>query len=271
MTNTVGFPGLNLTFEINRVAFTLFGREVYWYGLIIVLGLVLGTLIGLKNAKKIGLSADTIYDFLLWAIPACVIGARIYYVATSWSDYKDNPISVLYVWEGGIAIYGAIIAAIITLLIFCKTKKIPPYDMLDCCCVGLILGQAVGRWGNFVNCEAYGTVTNLPWRMSIEEAGRILEVHPTFLYESLWNFIGFALLLFLFHRKRTFPGKVFWTYLLWYGIGRFFIEGLRTDSLYVGDFRISQIVALLSVIASIIILLRLKKAKPFPSESTDAI
>lgn len=271
MTNTVGFPGLGLEFTINRVAFTLFGREVYWYGLIIVLGLVLGTLIALKNTKKVGLSTEIIYDYLLFAIPACVIGARIYYVATSWSDYKDNPISVLYVWEGGIAIYGAILAAILTLLLFCKVKKIAPYDMLDCCCVGLILGQAVGRWGNFVNGEAYGTVTTLPWRMSIEEAGRILEVHPTFLYESLWNLIGFALLLFLFHRKRTFPGKVFWTYLLWYGAGRFFIEGLRTDSLYVGDFRISQIVAVLSVILSVIMLIRLKKTEVTPPELTDAM
>ena len=143
--------------------------------------------------------------------------------------------------------------------------------MLDCCCVGLILGQAVGRWGNFVNCEAYGTVTTLPWRMSIEEAGRILEVHPTFLYESLWNIIGFALLLFLFHRKRTFPGKVFWTYLLWYGMGRFFIEGLRTDSLYVGAFRISQIVAVLSVIVSVIMLIRLRKTRVTPPKSTDAM
>lgn len=261
MKHTIGFPGLGLEFTINRVAFTLFGREVYWYGLIIVLGLVAGTLIALKNAKKIGLSTELIYDFLLWAIPACVVGARLYYVATSWEDYQDNPLSVLYVWEGGIAIYGAIIAAIITLLIFCKKKKVPAYDMLDCCCVGLLLGQAIGRWGNFVNAEAYGTVTTLPWGMSILESGRLLQVHPTFLYESLWNLIGFGLLLFLFYRKRNFPGKIFWTYLLWYGAGRFFIEGLRTDSLYVGPFRISQIVALISVVLAIIMLIRLKPRK----------
>lgn len=259
MKNLVGFPGLHLEFEWNRVAFTLFGHDVYWYGLIIVSGLIAGTLIGVKNAKKIGLSADCIYDYLLWAIPACVIGARVYYVSTSWEDYRSNPLSVLYIWEGGIAIYGAVIAAIITMLIFCKVKKLRPYDMLDCCCSGLILGQAIGRWGNFINCEAYGTATSLPWRMSIEKAGQILEVHPTFLYESLWNFIGFALLLFLFYRKRTFSGKIFWIYLLWYGIGRFFIEGLRTDSLYVGAFRISQIVALISVIASSVMLIVLSR------------
>lgn len=261
MKHTIGFPGFGWEFTLDRVAFTLFGKDIYWYGLIIALGLVLGTFIALKNAKKIDLSTEYIYDYLLWAIPACIIGARTYYVATSWSDYRDNPISALYFWEGGIAVYGAIIAAIITMIIFCKVKKISLYDMLDCCSIGLILGQAIGRWGNFVNMEAYGGVTTLPWRMSIEEAGRILEVHPTFLYESLWNFIGFALLLFLFYKKRSFQGKVFWTYLLWYGIGRFFIEGLRTDSLYVGEFKISQIVAILSVIASIIMLIRLKRTK----------
>lgn len=259
MVHTIGFPGLGLEFHINRVAFTLFGREVYWYGLIIVLGLVLGTWIVLRNAKKIGLSADIIYDFLLWAIPTSIIGARIYYVATTWSTYRDHPISVLYLWEGGIAVYGAIIASIITLLIFCKYKKIPAYDMMDCCCIGLILGQAVGRWGNFVNAEAYGTETTLPWRMSLTEAGRIIEVHPTFLYESLWDFAVFALLLYLFYRKRSFSGKIFWNYLLWYGIGRFFIEGLRTDSLYIGPLRISQCVAVLSVIASVIMLIWLSK------------
>lgn len=259
MKNLVGFPGLSLEIQLNRVAFTLFGHDVYWYGLIIVFGLICGTLIGVKNAKKIGLSADCIYDYLLWAIPACMVGARAYYVATSWKDYRDNPLSVLYIWEGGIAIYGAVIAAIITMLIFCKIKKLRAYDMLDCCCSGLILGQAIGRWGNFVNGEAYGTVTSLPWRMSIEKAGQILEVHPTFLYESLWNIIGFALLLFLFYRHRTFGGKIFWTYLLWYGIGRFFIEGLRTDSLYIGIFRISQIVALISVILSSAMLIFLSR------------
>ena len=259
MKHTIGFPGLGLEFEVNRVAFTLFGRDIYWYGLIIVLGLVLGTVVALRNAKKIGMSADTIYDFLLWAIPLSVIGARIYYVATKWSEYREHPISVLYLWEGGIAVYGSIIAAILTLLVFCKIKKIPAYDLLDCCCVGLILGQAVGRWGNFVNAEAYGTSTTLPWRMSLLEGGRMIEVHPTFLYESLWDFGVFVLLMVLFTRKRTFPGKVFWNYLLWYGIGRFFIEGLRTDSLYIGSLRISQCVAALSVIVSVIMLFWLSK------------
>lgn len=262
MTHTIGFPGLGLEFEMNRVAFTLFGKEIYWYGLIIVLGLILGTVIAVRNAKKIGLSADTVYDFLLWAIPLSVIGARIYYVAASWSQYRENPISALYIWEGGIAVYGSIIAAVITLLVFCNIKKIPTYDLLDCCCVGLILGQAIGRWGNFVNGEAYGAATTLPWRMSLMEGGRLIEVHPTFLYESLWDFAVFALLLMLFNRKRTFPGKVFWNYLLWYGIGRFFIEGLRTDSLYIGSLRLSQCVAVFSVIVSVVMLLRLSKQRP---------
>lgn len=258
MTNTIGFPGLGLEFTVNRVAFQLFGWNIYWYGLILAAGLAAGTAVVLRLARKVDLSPDVIYDFLLWAIPLSILGARTYYVATSWSEYRTHPLSALYLWEGGIAIYGAVIASVLTLLIFCKRKKIPPYQMLDCCCVGLILGQAIGRWGNFFNAEAYGSATSLPWRMSLTAGGRIMEVHPTFLYESCWDLLVFGLLLFLFLRKRTFPGKVFWNYLLWYGAGRFFIEGLRTDSLYVGPFRISQIVAVLSAAAAVFMLYRLR-------------
>lgn len=255
MGGYVGFPGLGLEFHIKRVAFHIFGWPLYWYGIIIACAVLACILLAVRNVKKVNLSPDTLYDYLIWAIPLSIVGARLYYVLSSWETYRSHPASILYIWEGGLAIYGAIIAAVITLLVFCRCKKVPAYDLMDACCISLILGQAIGRWGNFINQEAFGAATTLPWRMRIlDEAGRLVEVHPTFLYESLWNLIGFALLLYVFNRQRKFPGLVFWLYVLWYGMGRFFIEGLRTDSLMMGNIRLSQLVAALSAIAAVVML-----------------
>ncbi|MDO4563129.1 MAG: prolipoprotein diacylglyceryl transferase [Clostridia bacterium] len=249
--NVVSFPRLSLTFELSPVAFKIpvINISVHWYGIIIALGLLLGLLFVTHVAKKQGLDADTITDMLLFAVPTAIIGARVYYVVFKWDDYKDNFADVFKIWEGGIAIYGAVIAAVITALVFFRVKKMNPLPYFDVCSLGLLIGQAIGRWGNFVNGEAHGGPTDWIVGMTINGSEA---VHPTFLYESLWNVAGFFLLYALYRHRRA-DGIGFANYLIWYAAGRFFIEGLRTDSLYAGSFRISQIVALVSIVAGVVI------------------
>ena len=246
--NTISFPRLGISFDINPVAveIPLFGG-IHWYGILIGLGIVLAVLYCSRAAKKEGESVDSVTDIVLYALPVSVIFARTYYVVFSWNDYKDNFADVFKIWEGGIAIYGAVIGAVITAWIYCRVKKLNVLKVFDICCLGLFIGQAVGRWGNFVNAEAFGGYCKYLWGMSIN-GGQ--PVHPTFLYESLWNVLGFVIFSWL-HKKRPFYGYTFFNYLSWYGIGRFFIEGLRPDSLYLGNIRISQLVALLCVLAGI--------------------
>ena len=196
-----------------------------------------------RVAKREGESADSVSDILLYALPVSVICARTYYVAFTWENYKNNFADVFKIWEGGIAIYGAVIGAVLTAWIYCRVKKLSVLKMFDICCMGLMIGQFIGRWGNFVNAEAYGGYCAYLWGMSINGKS---PVHPTFLYESLWNLAGFLILSRL-HKKRPFYGYTFFCYLSWYGAGRFFIEGLRSDSLYFCGMRISQIVAFLCV------------------------
>ena len=180
-------------------------------------------------------------EMLLFAVPCAIIFARIYYVVFNFAEYAEDPIRIFYIWEGGIAIYGAVIGALIGALIYCRIKKISIVRFLDVGALGLMIGQSIGRWGNFVNAEAHGGETGLPWRMMINGAPG---VHPTFLYESLWNILGFILLHF-YSKKRKFSGEVFVLYIIWYGIGRAMIEGLRTDSLYLFNtgIRVSQALA----------------------------
>jgi len=243
--NNISFPKLNISFDINPVAIDIpILGGVRWYGIIIGIGIILAFLYCSHIAKKEGEKSDTITDIILYALPVSVIFARTYYVIFSWESYKDDFSSVFRIWEGGIAIYGAVIGAIITALIYCRVKKLNVLKIFDICSLGLLIGQIIGRWGNFVNAEAFGGYCGYPWGMSINSD---FPVHPTFLYESLWNFLGFIILSRL-HKKRPFYGYTFFTYLSWYGVGRFFIEGLRTDSLYIAGMRISQIVALLCVI-----------------------
>lgn len=257
----VSFPGLGIdSITINRVAFTLFGRPIYWYGLIIAAALLAGVCVALLRAKRQQLSPDHVYDLALLATPIAVVCARLYYVIFNFSRYKDNPIEILYVWEGGIAIYGAVIGAVATAYLYARVRKINVGNLFDMGCIALILGQAIGRWGNFINGEAYGVATDLPWRMAIN--GTL--AHPTFLYESLWNLAGFFL-LWNYEKRKRFHGEVFWMYVLWYGVGRAWIEGLRTDSLYLGTIRISQLVAILSAVAAVIfIIMKRKKYKGTP-------
>lgn len=256
MQNTIAFPGLGIdAFKINEYI-EIFGFKIHWYGVIIALGVILGYLLATHDAKKRGLSADTMTDILLFGLPSAVVCARIYYVLFEFDSYRDNLISVFKIWEGGIAIYGAIIGACLSTFIYCKKKNVNIKKAFDSGAFGLICGQAIGRWGNFVNAEAFGGETRLPWRMELLDLG--ISVHPTFLYESLWNF-GVLLVMLKFRKKQKFDGENFLLYITLYGLGRFWIEGLRTDSLFLGAFRVSQVLALICAITGFVLIIFYRK------------
>ena len=245
MYGTISFPGLGLSFNPSRVAFSIGSKPIYWYGIIIAAGFLFAVWYALKRANQFGLTQDNIIDMLICAVPLAIIGARAYYCLFSWNLYKDDPIRVLYIWEGGLAIYGGVIGAVIGLFLYTKVKKVKTSAMLDIGGLGLLIGQSIGRWGNFMNREAFGAQTNSFLRMGLTDAnGVTIYVHPTFLYESVWNAIG-LLILHFYSKRRKFDGQIFLMYLGWYGLGRMFIEGLRTDSLYVGasNLRVSQLLA----------------------------
>lgn len=260
----ITFPGLGLNFIINPIAIQVFVISIHWYGIIIGFGFVLSLYLATKDSKRYSINTNDITDFILYALPLSIIGARIYYVIFSWQDYKDNILEIFQIWHGGIAIYGGILTAIIVAIFFTKKRNIKTLDFFDFLIPYLALGQAIGRWGNFVNQEAYGVQTSLPWRMEIFDTviGQRIAVHPTFLYESLWNFVLFFFLIW-FRGKKKIKGEVFTLYLAFYGLARFFIEGLRTDSLYWGTLRVSQLLAgLFFVIAmTIFIAQRVRLAK----------
>ena len=258
----ISFPALGI--ELNPPAgFDVFGKTIYLYGVMIALGFILGMLYATKRAPKFGLTEDNIYDVILWALPMGIIGARAYYVIFNFELYRGRPlIDLLAVWEGGLAIYGGIIAAVVTLAVVCRIRKFPVGAVLDCTVFGLMIGQIFGRWGNFFNREAYGAETELFTRMGLTTAKGTIYVHPTFLYESLWNLAGLVLLhLYVQKGKRKYDGEVFTLYVLWYGIGRCMIEGLRADSLYIGStgIRVSQLLAGVSAIIAAGLLLYFRK------------
>lgn len=268
MKSYIEFPYMGLKFFVDRVAFYIVDRPVYWYGLIIAIGLVVAAIATIYLGKKNQVSSDTVLDIVLWGIPSAIVCARAYYVIFNINEYIDNLWDVFKIWNGGIAIYGAIIGAVISTVVYCKIKKINTLKVMDVGSIGLVIGQIIGRWGNFFNQEAFGTNTTLPWAMSGSEIVRklafmknsglnvdpSLPVHPTFLYESLWNVLVLGLLLIVFLKFLKYDGKVFWTYIASYGLGRLFIEGIRTDSLYIGSFRISQLVAVFCIIFGLIML-----------------
>lgn len=259
--NYIRFPGLNLEFYIKPVAFTVFGKDIYLYGLIIATGLILAAVFCSRLMKKEGMPSDTAADIVLYATPVAIVCARLYYVIFNFGEYKDNLWSIFAIWNGGIAIYGAIIGAVTTAYIYCKKKNLDYKKVFDIGVLGLLIGQMIGRWGNFVNAEAYGSITTVPWRMEIIETGKSICVHPTFLYESLWNLLGFILLM-CYRKHKKFDGEIFLMYVGWYGFGRAIIEGLRTDSLYIGIFRISQLVGIASfVVALALIIINRKRVK----------
>ena len=259
MSTTVSFPGLGIgEFSFDRVAFELFGKPIYWYGVIIMLGIMAAFVHAYLRCKQEGIKGDDILDVGLFTVIFGVIGARLYYVVTTLNTHEyENIIDVFAIWEGGLAIYGGIIAGATAIVVTALVKKINPFKVTDTIAPGVGLAQAIGRWGNFMNGEAYGyeVAEGSPlysFRMGLisDYTGAEMKYyHPTFLYESLWNIVGFVIITLLY-RKKKFNGQITLMYFAWYGFGRFFIEGLRTDSLYVGDFRISQVVGAVCFLAA---------------------
>lgn len=287
MSYHVQFPGLGLEFDLNRVAFTLFGMPVYWYGILIAAGMLLALLFAFHYARSFGIDADRMVDVVLISTVFSVVGGRVFYVAMAPFEYESFA-QMLDVRQGGLAIYGAVIGAFLAGFFVCKWRKVPVLPMFDLASLGFLIGQGVGRWGNFVNQEAFGTNTALPWGMysdgtyaylaavqsRLAEQGvavdPALPVHPTFLYESVWCLLGFVL-LWAYMKRRKFHGELLLLYIAWYGAERFFVEGLRTDSLMLGRFRVSQLIAAASVLASLALWLALRKKyrdKPLRIEYT---
>ena len=274
---TVSFPGLGLEFQLNRVAFHVGSWPVYWYGVIIAAGFLLAVMYCSRQATRFGIRQDDIIDMLFFAVPLSIIGARVYYIIFYPELYRRADGSwdfgaMVRIWDGGLAIYGGVIMAVITLLVFCKVRKIKFLAFADLGSYGMLIGQMVGRWGNFVNIEAHGGPTDLPWRMGIYQyvdgTRQYMEVHPTFLYESLWNLAGLLLLIWVGKKHRKFDGQIFLGYFAWYGVGRGFIEGLRTDSLYFLNtpIRVSQVFGFATAAVAIILLVILLTRKHDPAK-----
>jgi len=263
MTHTIAFPGISDTvFTLSKTAFSVFGLDIKWYGVIICIGVLLAMAYTLSRAPQFGLTADQMTDVLLIAIPAGIVGARLYYVVNRWDYYAQHPGDIVKTWEGGLAIYGGIILGFVAALIVCRVKKLNFLAVADLGSLGFLIGQSIGRWGNFVNAEAFGGPTSLPWGMSISGGAT---VHPAYLYESLWNLIGLVALHF-YSKRRRFKGEIVLLYVGWYGLGRAWIEGLRTDSLYLGstDIRISQLLAILCAVTCAGMMIYLSVTKKYP-------
>ena len=264
----ISFPGLFGDWECNIDPIAIhIGHGIYWYGIILALGMLAGLLLCMKQARLFGLTEDNVLDMVLWAVPACIIGARLYYVLFYLDLYRtaDGSLdwgAMLAIWDGGLAIYGAVIMGFVVACLYARKKKLKLWALTDLCVMGLLIGQSIGRWGNFVNREAFGAQTTLPWRMRLWTSSyQYIEVHPTFFYESLWNLIGLLLLLFVITKGRRFDGENTCFYFLWYGLGRTWVEGLRTDSLYLFDWtfmgapiRVSQALSIVLVLVSACVL-----------------
>ena len=252
--STISFPFLGIEVDPPRTL-SLGPLTIYYYGLIIAVGLLLAVWYCCKRSKTFGLKEDDILDGVLWVTPFAIVCARIYYCVFAWEEYAANPISVLYIWNGGIAIYGGVLGAVIGIAVICRVKKIRVATVLDIVLLGFLIGQFIGRWGNFMNREAFGAETGSFLRMGLMNAytGEVTYYHPTFLYESVWNAVGFVLLHKL-SKRRKYDGQVALGYAAWYGLGRAIIEGLRTDSLYLGPIRVSQLLAAASCFAALTVL-----------------
>lgn len=240
---------------MNPVAFEVFGLEVRYYGILMATGMLIASLLLLKWSKEKGYKADDIYDLILFVIPTAVIFARLYYVIFNLDYYNGDFLKMINIRLGGLAIHGGVIGGVLAGYIVTKVKKLNFWDIADMVAPGLILAQAIGRWGNFLNGEAHGGPTNLPWAIEVDGMG----VHPTFLYESMWNVLVFIFLLF-YRKRKAFDGEIFLLYGILYSVGRFFIEGLRTDSLMLGDFRVAQLISLAIILVfSAVIYIKRKK------------
>ena len=279
--NTVSFPGLGLDFEVNRVAFSIGDLPVYWYGILIALGFILAILYVSRRAREFGVDADRMLDVILGGAIGGIVGARAYYVILQWDYYGQNLSQIFNTRSGGMAIYGGLIGGVLIGLLMCKIRRVKFMPALDLVVGGFLIGQGIGRWGNFVNIEAFGANTSLPWGMSssvitdyltqheaeLEAIGMDIDpnmpVHPTFLYESLWCLLGFAFIAW-YTRRRKFDGELTLLYMMWYGAGRAVIEGLRTDSLMIPGtlLRASQVLAAaMVVVAAIIWIVKTSKVK----------
>ncbi|MEG1016494.1 MAG: prolipoprotein diacylglyceryl transferase, partial [Oscillospiraceae bacterium] len=274
--NNVSFPKLGINIEVNRVAFKIGGFEVYWYGILIALGFLLAFIYVMKNARKFGINSDKLLDAVIIGAIFGVIGARLYYVVFAPAGEFTSFADVLNMRKGGMAFYGAVIFGFGSGVLGCLLRKVKILPALDIVSIGFLIGQGVGRWGNFVNQEAFGSNTSLPWGMTSEsvvsyltrsaadlaEKGIVVDptmpVHPTFLYESLWCLLGIIVLVALSSRRK-FDGEIFLMYLAWNGVGRAVIEGLRTDSLYIGRLRISQVLAIAGAIAAIAVIIVIRR------------
>lgn len=246
---------------LNPIALQLGGLEIHWYGVIIACGVLLAVWLAMKESVRRGISDDHILNLVLWALPFALIGARTYYVAFEWPYYSQHPSEIIAIWHGGIAIYGALIASVIVFLIYCRVKWLPAWLVLDIAAPTVMIAQAIGRWGNFMNQEAFGAKTTLAYlrglhlpefiiqQMNISGAYR----QPTFLYESMWNLVGFILIMSIRHHKGWFKqGEIFLSYVMWYAFGRFFVEGMRTDSLYlIPGLRISQALSIVLFVVAL--------------------
>jgi phosphatidylglycerol:prolipoprotein diacylglycerol transferase len=246
---------------LNPIALQLGGLEIHWYGVIIACGVLLAVWLAMKESVRRGISDDHILNLVLWALPFALIGARTYYVAFEWPYYSQHPSEIIAIWHGGIAIYGALIASVIVFLIYCRVKWLPAWLVLDIAAPTVMIAQAIGRWGNFMNQEAFGAKTTLAYlrglhlpefiiqQMNISGAYR----QPTFLYESMWNLVGFILIMSIRHHKGWFKqGEIFLSYVMWYAFGRFFVEGMRTDSLYlISGLRISQALSIVLFVVAL--------------------
>ena len=263
---TISFPFFGIECDPIRVI-QIGPFSLHLYGLIIGLGLMLAVVYGWQRCRQFGIKTDDITDGVLWVVPFAILCARAYYCIFQWEQFADDPISVLYIWNGGLAIYGGVIGAVIGVAVYCYFKKIKLPALLDLVMLGFLIGQSIGRWGNFFNREAFGAETEAFIRMGLFDSatGVTTYHHPTFLYESLWNAAGFVMLHFL-SKKRQYDGQIALGYVLWYGLGRTFIEGLRTDSLMWGDFRVSQILAGATAIAAAVTLFVLSTRKHDPEK-----
>lgn len=259
---------------LNPIAMRLGPISVHWYGVIIATGVVIAVMLAVREGQRRGVKPDDIYDMILWALPAALIAARTYYVVFEWPYYAKHPGEIIAIWDGGIAIYGSLIGAGLVVFFFCRSRFIPVWLMLDIAAPTVILGQAIGRWGNFMNQEAFGRITSLAFLQGLHLPGWIINQmlingayrQPTFLYESTWDLLGFIVLMSLRHVPGLFKqGEVFLGYVMWYALGRFFIEGMRTDSLWLFHIlRISQALSVVLFVGALIIwIYRRRKSSPF--------
>lgn len=246
---------------MNPVAFEIFGISVRWYGILLSAGILAGVLLAYNEAKKHGYDPEYIIDLALWTVPMAVIGARLYYVIFEWEYYQGDILKMINIREGGLAIHGALIAAVLTGYVFTRARKLNFWENADIVAPSIIIGQAIGRWGNFINGEAHGGPTDLPWGIMVDG----MKVHPAFLYESLWD-LGVFIFLIFYRRKKKVDGEVFFLYAILYSAGRFWIEGLRTDSLMFYGFRTAQLVSIITIVVFSVMLYVFRKSKKSQKE-----